>query len=111
MGRNKSRTVFCRICDERYDDLSRLCKAQGNKVSDVVRIALTEFMQRESPTEQGMTQMQSLVTSIDGLVSAIDRLYSVVAEIYSLVGDRSEALTSRAIGASKKAEKECTQHS
>ncbi len=71
----KSRTVFCRICDEDYNDLANICKAEGGSVSDLLRTAIKDLIKRsrENPDDV-LPRILKLTFDIEKLSKDIEQL-------------------------------------
>lgn len=79
--RTKSRTVFCRICDEDYVRLANLCEAEGGSISDFLRTALKERLNRDRETiDQLLTRVVALACSIDDLAKEIEQLRTLTVD-------------------------------
>jgi hypothetical protein len=73
--RLKSRTVFCRICDEDYNRLANICQTEGGCLSDLLRTAVKDLLKRgrESPDDV-LSRILKLTFDIENLSKDIEQL-------------------------------------
>jgi hypothetical protein len=73
--RPKSRTVFFRICDEDYSRLETICEAEGGSISDLLRSAVKDLLNRslESPDDL-VSRILQLTFNVENLSKDIGQL-------------------------------------
>jgi hypothetical protein len=73
--RKKSRTIFCRICDDDYSRLANICQTEGGCVSDLLRAAVKDLLNRdrESPDDL-VSRILTLTFNIETLSKDIEQL-------------------------------------
>ena len=76
--RPKSRTVFCRLCDEDYSRLANICETEGGCISDLLRAAVKDLLNRNRES------MDDLVSRILTLTFDIENLSKDIEQLRSL---------------------------
>lgn len=75
----KSRTVFCRICDEDYNRLATICEAEGGSVSDLLRSAVKDLLNRNHENlDRLAARIVALTFNLEAISKDIEQIRSLV---------------------------------